>query len=354
MIETTSVVFGYMNYSTEYKAGFVNNLFAQKLIPGTEKSTLNTDQLFNKYYFHDENISLAQLTGLQYYNHALDLLESNELIKASQQAEKGWFLYPSDRFKFLLVNLYAKLLQNDRLLKPMERAQLIAKLERYQGQGITIEMISGEYMKLSNQLLIRENNRPLLDECYHIITDKMKDQELWASVGFLYYYENGRVYYNQGRFLKAKFYFEEALKLQPNNVDLGRIFGDAIIQSRASMDEKHQLFDSLKYYVGKYPILSQFKNYNSLMASYMIRQFGIEYEAGHPDKAEKIRLQLEDMMKDQPLLDIDPMSIGQAYGTASSYYFRRGQKQKAKEYLDMGLKLSPDNYELRMRKSMIR
>ena len=214
-------------------------------------------------------------------------------------------------------------------------------------------MIKGEFINLTHDLLFRDNNKSLYQECYQILIAAISDKELKDEITYIFNYENGRAYYNLGNYQKAKPYFERALVLQPNNLDLGGIFISVIGQSLRSIEDE-QLLDSLNRYKQKYPSLSQFNNFNSLVANATIVQYGAAYEKGKPDAATPYKQSVEALVKDNPNLTIDHNIVGKAYSSACTYYFRKGQKAKAKEVLMEGLKLSPDNYQLRMRLQMIR
>jgi len=45
-------------------------------------------------------------------------------------------------------------------------------------------------------------------------------------------------------------------------------------------------------------------------------------------------------------MNISESEIGSAYAAAISYYSRKGQKAKAKELLNRGFEVSPNNYQL--------
>jgi len=45
--------------------------------------------------------------------------------------------------------------------------------------------------------------------------------------------------------------------------------------------------------------------------------------------------------------------VGRAYSEACVYYFKKGQKVKARQLLDKGLQLVPNDYQLKIRKQMM-
>ena len=182
---------------------------------------------------------------------------------------------------------------------------------------------------------------------------EMRDKELIDEITYIYNYENGRAYYNLGNYQKAKPYFEKALTLQPNNLDLGGIFVSVIGQSLRSIQVENGILDTLNRYKEKYPLLTQFNNFNSFLANATIIRYGDAFERSRPEAAAQYKQSLDELTKNNPNLILDQRIIGNAYSAACTYYFRKGQKGKAREVLTEGLKLSPDNYQLRTRLQMI-
>lgn len=353
LVETTSPLHGYLTFNDDYKLNYVTTLKKQKVIGSDEADRSTVDALFNKYYFKNEKITVENLVGIQYMNDAIFRKDHNELLKAYQQMEKAYLFYPSSRCEFLLFILGTEVLSKEKL-DPKDKCALIAKLSRFKSQGITNDMIKGEFANLTQDVLFRDNNKKLHYECYQILKNQIKDKELNDEITYVYNYENGRAFYNQGNFSKSKPYFEKALAVQPNNVDLGSVFVNVLAKTIRPNSNNKNALDTLNSYRSKYPSLDQNNNFKILVASATLIQFGDEYDKGKPEAGEKYKTQFESFLKDDPTLDISPVAIGKAYAAACSYYFTRGQKAKAKEYLLQGLKISPDNYELRVRMQMIR
>jgi tetratricopeptide (TPR) repeat protein len=279
--------------------------------------------------------------------------DHDQLVKSYEQMEKAYLFYPSTKCEFLLFVLGTEVLTKMKL-SPKEKAILIGKLSRFKMHGITNDMIKGEFINLTQDLLFKQNDKSLYNECHRLLIAKVTDQELRDEINYIFNYEHGRALYNQGNYSKAKPFFEKALLLQPNNVDLGGIFISIIAKSFRTMNTNKVIMDSLHLYQKKYPSLEQYNTFKVLLASALVIQFGEDYDIGKTEAAEKYKLEFENFLKNEPDLEIEPGIIGKAYASACSYYFKKGQKVKAKQYLTDGLKISPNNYELRVRMQMIR
>ncbi len=352
LVETTTPLFGFINFDSEFKVKFVTNLKNQKIIGTSEMEQKTTEELFNTYFFKNEKIDLKKLIGIHYMNDALFKNDHHKIREAYEQVQKAYLFYPSERCEYLLVN-FGALLINEPKLQPKEKSRLIAQISRLKGHGITNDMIKGEFSNLTQDILFRDNNKYLYKECFDIIQSGIADRELANELSYIYYYENGRVFYNQGNYVLAKGYFQNALVYQPNNVDLGGVFVNVIVQSFRNEKNNKSILDSLTSYQIKFPALKENNNFNTMVAMTNVIQFGEEYRLGNANSGDQYKAIFEKMLLDNNNLNVSSSTIGNAYSSACSYYFKRGQKVKAKTILMKGLELAPDSYELRTRQQMI-
>jgi tetratricopeptide (TPR) repeat protein len=354
LVETTSPLFGYMSYDNRYKEKFVHNLKGSKLIGTTEAAAQTVDELFNKYFFQNDNIDLKKLVGLHYLNDALFKNDNQNVKEAFQQSEKAYLFYPSPRTSFLLAGFAAELLHQGKL-KPEERAWMIAKISRHKDQNITKEMVRGEFINLTQQVLVKENNRRLYQECKEILLKRgIQEPETTSDIRYVYNHELGLVNYNQGNYEEAKYFFANALAEQPNNVESGATFVTTLAFTLRNQRNGKLALDTLQKYQTRFQLLNQNNKFNSLLALAWLMAYKSEMVAGNIKVAEPLLVKFEDMYKSNKNLLVDPNAVGSAYSEACSYYFKKGQKEKAKAFLTRGLEIAPDNFELRTRQQMIR
>lgn len=352
IVETTAPLFGYITFTEDFKDRFVTNLKKQKVIGSEEAEKKSTEELFNKYYFKNEKIAVRELIGLHYINDALFMRDKGKWKEGYYQLEKAYLFYPSQRCKYLLMAFNNEVVAKEKL-PPQEKAVFVGKLSRFNDQGITPEMIKGEFINMTQEILFRENNKTAYQECYNVLISKIQDNDLKREIDFIYNYENGRAFYNLGNYQKSKPFIGKAMALQPNNIDLGGMFIGLIVQSMRSNTNEKEVLDSLNNYKSKYPSLTQFNNFNSLLANALLANYGLAYDKNDLATAKSHKESFEKLMRENTDLVMVPGIVGKAYSSICSYYFKKGQKAKAREVLEEGLKLSPDNYQLRMRLQMI-
>lgn len=352
LVETTTPVFGYLTYDTRYKQTFVENLKAQKLIAAAEVQSQGVDALFNKYYFQSEDITLPQLVGIHYMNDALYYEDQKDLDNAQQQIEKAYLLYPTPRTGYIMMSIVVQKLANTQP-KPLERAALIGRAAKFSKLGITPDMIKGEFAILTESVLTRDNNKTLYRQCFNIIISDIKNQELKSDIGYYYNFEIGRQYFNQGSYTPSKYYFAKGMEFQPNNAELGSIFISALANSLRNETRAKAVLDTLTGYEKRFPNLRENNKFLSLMAIGYLMSYEDAMRDGKATAGEAFQSKFEALKTSNPDIDVSMNLIGSAYSAAGSYYFKKGQKAKARAVIDRGLELAPGEYQLRQRRQMI-
>jgi tetratricopeptide (TPR) repeat protein len=352
MIETTTPMFGFMNYAPEFKANYVKTLQKQKIIGSQESVGTNTDELFNKYFYGTDNISMTQLVGIQYMNDGMYRRDHEDIVGSYQQLMKGYMFYPCPKSEYLLMASTVMMI-NEKSLDPATRASMIGRYSRFEKFGAEPEEVMGEFQRLTQQVLNKNNDRDLYRKCYEAIISEVRNPELAADLTYYYNYEVGRIFFNQGNYHRAKPYFAASLQAQPRNADIGALYIDCLGKSLVNERDPRALVDTLESNLEMYPMLEEFPNYMAMLGLSYVNRFGSCYDEGDAVCGEEYRKKFEDLYDKQHIRILSEGVVGRAYSEAAVYHFRKGQKTKAKAIIDRGLQIVPDEYQLRSRKQMI-
>jgi tetratricopeptide (TPR) repeat protein len=353
-IETTTPIGGYRIYDQAFKQQYVKKLTDYKLISASEYQSQSVDQLFDKYFFNNEVINITQLVGIQYYNAALSYIDKNEKVKALEQLEKYYFLYPDEKSRYLMFALTAEIF-NSLTYGDSKKSHYLVKLCKFRREGITSDIITSEFYRITQLVFMQDGDREKYEKIYHELMDVANNAEIQQQLTYIFNYEIGRIAYNQERYTEAASYFEKALVAKPNSVDMSNLFITNLTMMRKNARDKTVFVSQVQQYGEKYPALKKDNNFFELLGSIMLESFGTAYENGSITEGEKYRLMFEDLMTKNPdasIVDID-YEIGRAYSAACVYYFKKNQRSKARTFVDKGLSLAPNNYELRSRKEML-
>jgi len=354
IVETTNPMVGSFAFNDQFKASYIESMKKQKLISNQEATTKNNNELFDKYFFKEEvNITMDQLFGIQYMNDGIFKSEAEDATGSYKQFEKAYLLYPSENIANGLLVSYLKAFQL-KTKKDTSHAILLAKLARFSKYGISQEIILGEFSTASNTLLFGQGKHNEFANYYKSFNNHLIDPDLKEEILFIYNYEVGRYYYNQGKYLQSQPYFAEAFKVRPHNQDVQNTYLQILERSLRGTTNAPEAILLLTEASDKNPVLKENNKFNSMLASTYLAKFNDDYLNGLVQEGEKSRLSFESLYTKENDLSVNPDFIGQAYSTAAVYYFRKNQLAKTKYYLERGLEFAPGNRELTNRKKILK
>jgi len=353
LVETTDPFSGYIQFSQNFKRSYLDNLRERKMISSAEYSQYSSDDLFDKYYFDEEEISLEQLVGIQYINDGIYKLQEGNLEKALSQFEKGYLFYPSDKSAYLsmsaTIGYLAKLnFEDDKY------TEQVLKLSRYTYYGITGGQITGEFNKLTSAILYNKGDLSGYETIYNKFNVELEDENLKRKISFIFHYEAGRYYFNKGLITKALENIEQAYRLQPENAQGESFLITAIRDKISRVDDAKLMNDLLERYSDKYPGLSKNPLFYSMLLDSYLSYSELQFRNEKPNEGNDYLTRFEEGFKRKTDLILNKKLIVRAYASASVYYFVNGYKSKSRTYLITGLNYVPENSELKQRLQMLR
>jgi tetratricopeptide (TPR) repeat protein len=351
-VETTTPVGGFFNVSESFKLNYVKMLKDQKIISAQEFNSKDVNEIFNSHYYGEQNtINLVQLAGVQYMNDGIYKMDEDDHAHAVSQFEKAYLLYPSERASYLL---YASTLQafTGHTEKDEIHATYLAKLSRHKKLGISTDVVMGEFSRAVQQLLFDQGQNEKLQQYYNALTRAVSDSVVRTELGFYYNYEYARFYYNKQKYKDALPFAEACLRAKPSNQDgVNLLLGCLTNTLRHNYTgEAIGIFDG---YAKKFPVLMENNGFVEILGNLYLSEFDRSYRENDPAEGEKYRGTFETFSKSHPDVKFGEDIIANAYSSAAVYYFRKGQNSKARSVITKGLEISPNNYELQMRKKMI-
>ncbi|MDH5400734.1 MAG: hypothetical protein OEX02_21450, partial [Cyclobacteriaceae bacterium] len=312
------------------------------------------NDLFDKYYFNDEDISLRELVGVQYSNDAIYRIDDEDYKGAFAQLEKAWLFYPGEKIKYMLLSTGTQILTLNSYDKDPDLLGYLIKLSRYKELGITTEMVVGEFGKITEQLLLNNGQSEKYKRYYEELIAELDDQETIDEISFGYYYESGRVLYNDGHFSASLPYFEEAFTLKPGNLNVKSAFTNTLLQLGNAKRNNNELLEFVEKYSNKYTQLEKNGKFIHLMATAYLTAFMQSYQLNNTVEGDHYKKLFEELFQANPDMHLPVDKVAEAYSAAAVYYFRKGQKVRARQYIDDGLKVIPGNFELQQRQRMLR
>jgi tetratricopeptide (TPR) repeat protein len=354
IIETTSPTSAYGSINENFKTAYVKMLKDQKIISNAEFTAGNADELFDKHYFSEqENISESNLVGIQYMNDGLYKFENKQYVKAFEQLQKAYLFYPSTRIGYLLYMSLTFVIE-DTQSEPIKQVDYLGKYMRFKDYVSSTGVIQNEFNHITYKLLVESSDPAKLDVCFHKLDSATNDVKLKNEMSFIYNYENGRYFYNQGQYKKSLQYLEKALALKPNNSDVNNLFTAALSQILRDDNINAGTISQLEHYPTQYPSLATNNLYNNLVAHVYLYECSTSFDQNKPVEGDKYKTMFENHLAKFPELAIEGRLVGNAYSRAAVFYFRKGQTSKAKAIIAKGLTYAPNSDELQARQRMIK
>ena len=358
LIESTSPEDGYNTYSESYVEKYVRSLYASKVISQQEFDTKSVRQLFEKYYYSSTSISLKNLAGIQYSNYGLYSVDDQDYENAAKEFKKACYLNADERGRYLLRTSLLTLVNNNgyKELKTVKQLSLLCRYNQYGDADISDEYIKNEFLRVKDQQLITDTDHEKFDKSFGMLNEAIKDSTLKRELAFLYHYELARLGYMN---LKPDNYvlehFREAYILKPDHANLQTL----IIAHFGQRIEKNKQMDQVQKQIGEYGgtfgFLNENKHFLAVKANCCLELAYQNFVLKNSTKGEEYFKAFEDLCSEGNKNEVEANTyyVEKAYSEAAGFYFKKGNKVKAKQVLQKGLNYAPNSFALRLRLSQL-
>jgi tetratricopeptide (TPR) repeat protein len=325
----------------------VNYLLERKVITRNEYYASSIEELFNDYFLPESSVGLLELAGLHYLNDALYKYDGEEYQAAFEQIKKAYFLYPSERMMLLFHFILAGAINDADFLKE-ENAWLLVYLSRLPDESINPDEVASGYMILTERILFNSSLTEYYDDFFYLLDAEMEDGLVKNVISFHYYFLRGKSLMVQYRFKEALDLFTRAYEINPGNLELQSLLISTIAANLENMPAE-VLVNDLEQYARDLPVLSENGMFVSLQLMSYLMWVEQLYDFGEIERAQRTLNKFESLYRQNPGVDVDYEHVGDAYSAAAVYYFKHYNKDEAIRYLQKGLEIAPENYELRYR-----
>ena len=352
-VETTDPLNGTLVYDETFKAKFVEYLRDAKLIGKDEYNSTGTNELFEKYFNQTDTVPMQALASYQYRNMILELINERKYDLASQYQEKAWLLLPDPTNTYLLMNCWL-LSYTSKNKDDFQAVEILGKLSRFCGHGISTDVIMGEFAQITQRQLIYNGEVLLYDSSYYELMNYIADSSLRDEISFLYNFERGRLLFNQMEYPEALPYNQKAYSLKPKNEDAKHNFLFSLMNTYENEppDKRLVLVNDISTQL---PSLLDDNLFCQLRLTTYLELIDKSFYEKNISSGEKYMKEFETIypQRNSKYSLIDEY-IETAYGTAASYYFKTGQSPKSRAVLEKGLLYVPGSYPLKNRLNAVK
>jgi tetratricopeptide (TPR) repeat protein len=356
LIESTDPAGGYFQLNYEFMNAYLQNLLRAKFISKAEYESVAKADLFNKYYFsQEEDISLKKLAGLQYYNLGVYALSKNKHREAYQHFAKAQVLYPSTRINYLLQASLTQMTANCTYDKASDGHYLVmlSRFNTPEKELMERKALLGEFGRITEAQMINRSNPALYEQTFSLIRQGMKDTALLKEIEFVYNYETARISLNAGKPAGVPDKLDRAYQLQPQNVDVQSMITMYLFRYVIKSSGPQEMLATLDKNTKKYPFMAENQNVTTVIGNCYLDLAGQSFSRNHIAKGEEHLTAFEKLASDKEQ-NVEEHFVARAFAEAASAYFRAGNYAKSKQALNRGLKFAPDNFMLKERLSQMR
>lgn len=337
VIETTNPGFEKQIFSGQFKQDYVNSLRASKLISEQEYKNKSDEEIFEEKFNEVKDADSNNLPGFQYYNKALTKLEESNIDEALKLSRKAYFFYPDPKVEILYYTSLAYMIENCDYEK-ISDIDYLAQFSRF--KNVDEKLITVIYNNVVNHHLQFTGRDEFLDSMNIRFISNLDDRELAADLDFVF---NMQMAYRYQGTEKVGKYISRAMSIKEDHRNARHIMETYLRNKFYSIDDPDELLDTLKHIEEQYPydfvpgLVSENKSRVYLRKAYL---------AFEDRKIAEGNVSLDEFEKttEAPLKDFNLKGLAErAYRTAAIYYFYRGNKPRARSYVDRGLKYVPDS-----------
>lgn len=349
-VEATTPTEGYTTYSDDFKKSFAKKLRDLKLISEEEYSTFGPEAIFDLYYHNDSTINFRQLVGLQYHNEAVYSAEGEDFESAMKFAGKAFLLYPCQLTEYTYRGTVANYLLSTDISekKHLKYVEILSRIKEVREDEEQQKALAGVLDIIWNKKFITKEDPAFFDTACRYMQTHIEDSATRSLMATYCNLQRGEYYAKKGEFDIALPYLKAGYLLRPENEDVRQLYYAAYLTSCKNIKESI-LLAKLDSIVAVDTMYMENKLLSDAYLELMAAVGSEEFIYGDAKKGLELLERFESIYNTITYPNVSNENITRLYGDASVYYFRKGQRKKAKEFLERGLKLAPNSNELKHR-----
>jgi tetratricopeptide (TPR) repeat protein len=335
VIETTNPGFAQKIFSGEFKQQYVNYLRSSKLISESEYQKKSVEEIFEEKFREVRDAEFNNLPGFQYYNKALSKLQDNATEEALNLCQKAYLFYPDNQIKTMLFTCLLLHIEKCSFDKVSD-IDYVVQLSRFENTDInTVVVIFNNIIYHHLQFTDKE---AFCDSLRNRLISQLTDKKLIDELDFVYNLQMSYRYQNSD---KVEKYVARALEIKGNHHDAQLIMENHLRKKLYVITNSDILLDTINQLESRYnnemigPLLSDHK-----LRVYLLKASDSFFKKRIAE-GDKYLLEFEKNCEPPIKTQFIGTAVEAAYRSAAVYYFYRGDKPKARSYINRGLKYVP-------------
>jgi hypothetical protein len=349
IIQNTEAEKSYASFKEHFTSKYTKSLFYRKIIPQEEFNKSNSEKLFEKYYFCTEAITLLQLASIKYNSNAMIALDNKKKQEAFDDGLKSYFLDSSMRnettLKYHLFNALGNSNYNDKY--DVDKLVFLCRLNNRRDAEVNNEFIISEYKTLLNTVLIKNGDADNFEKYHKFLVQNIDVLSLKQEIEFKYHIEIARIGLNQWKEKKIELYHvKSAFNIKPDDKDIKSIVTETLNISISENRDSETVLKLVDEFSTAFPFLKKSTSVLRIKAHCLLDLAYKNFNNGLIKEGEDFIAKNEDLCKENNL-SLDTEIVERGYLSVAKYYYNAGNRIKAKEYLNKGLKFAPESIKIK-------
>lgn len=345
-VEATLPEKGAFSLNEYAKKTYVDHLKRNKIISEAEAANLTVNEVFDKYYYSDKDISLRELAGIQYINAAIQAFENKSYMFALSQLEKSQVLAKRERNLFMINSCLEFLLaEKEDKLEGLD--ELLFKFANYNDNAFINNRIVGYFEELAHRNLVNNPDTAGFSKFHHLLTSKLIDQKLKDEIDFVFHYYFGTYFLLKKKFKEALSEFSNAHQINKENLKNQSGISESLVFLIVNKKNHEKSLEEINSYMEKFPFILNDERIQQLLVYNYMRIVGDYFRINDYKSGIKFLDEFERVLEDLENFEPDGDMVSYGYGEAFYFYVRRQNYKKAKTFIDRGLKAAPYSFELK-------
>jgi hypothetical protein len=335
------------------KRQYVAGLITMKLTTQEYVNSVGLAKAFNEFYYNNQNITLQQLAGLQYFNDAIALYDAQKMSAAIISTLKAYLLYPSTKNEYLKTSLIKEALGNSNF-ESLTDIIYLAEYANAAKDNHSKKFVLSVFSDVLSEKLFKSGQDAFVTDANKIMQERVKDESVKKDINYSYQLAMGDWYSMKGDLTQSLRYAESAYALNPDDARLQGLIVKAIGMKSERVKGKAEAIEGLQAYAEKYPFLKSNKTFSSLLVfQYAFRSYSLFSQNAGPEGDKYRELMEEELKKMEGNSIMMDQLIGMVYAEAGAFHYRQKHLYHAKEILLKGLEVVPGHTEIMERLKIV-
>jgi len=333
----------------EYTENFTNNwtrsMFYAKIIPLEEFEKGYSEALFEKYYFKTTTLLLKQLASIMFCNLSLQYSNESKVQEALYEMQKSYFLDQNERnratLKYQIFNALGKYNYENSI--DYNKLIYLCRFRNIKDVETTSGLISSEFLRFTTKQLTLKISLQEIENQYLSMTRKINDTLLLKELAYTYNNEIAKSIINLKTYTAEELpYLQDAFKIKPDEQDLRSLIFESLNNKIEEKKEANIVLSIVNDYASKFDFLAKSYSARTIIVNCHLNIACSNFNNAKPIQGDENLKRSEQLCSEygiKPSIE----NIENTYLTAAKFYYKKGDKLKAKAYLLKGFEYAPDS-----------